>query len=478
MKKKILQFSAAALILLTGFSAKAQIAAPAQYWKITGNTGTNPNVNFLGTTNNFGLAFRTHNIERMRISAAGNVGIGIVTSPSKLSVDAGDYVSLSSPGYQIIGNVKSYNIGMDVDVIQARYNGSAANLFLNYYGGTTYIGNSSSSTYGVFARGSSYAVYGTTSSGTALYGTSSSGDGVYGTSSSLFGVEGHSASASAVYGHSDNYIGVYGTTGNSSSWAGYFNGTVFATTYQTSDQKLKQNIQDVSSALDIINQLHPKKYEYRQDGNYKLMNLPQGQHYGLIAQDVEKVLPNLVKDSKFETKMAQPPSQAQAAVADPRNPDAQSVAASVSSKPNETIDFKALNYTELIPILIKAVQEQQQQINDLKQQVQNLTNAKAVSSSSSVKTITPDMSGASLQQNAPNPFNANTVIRCNVPASAQQAQLSVYSLDGKPLKTFTLNNKGMNEVTINAGALPSGQYIYSLLVDGKKVDSKNMMLTK
>ncbi len=34
----------------------------------------------------------------------------------------------------------------------------------------------------------------------------------------------------------------------------------------------------------------------------------------------------------------------------------------------------------------------------------------------------------------------------------------------------------MNEVTINAGALSSGQYMYSLLVDGKKVDSKNMFL--
>ena len=53
--------------------------------------------------------------------------------------------------------------------------------------------------------------------------------------------------------------------------------------------------------MDIINQLHPKLYNFRNDGNYKLMNLPKGIHYGLIAQDVEKVLPNLVKNSKFET---------------------------------------------------------------------------------------------------------------------------------------------------------------------------------
>ena len=55
-------------------------------------------------------------------------------------------------------------------------------------------------------------------------------------------------------------------------------------------------------------------------------------------------------------------------------------------------------------------------------------------------------------------------------------QLVIYSVDGRQLITFTLSNGGMNEVTINAGALSSGQYMYSLLVDGKKVDSKNMIL--
>jgi hypothetical protein len=36
----------------------------------------------------------------------------------------------------------------------------------------------------------------------------------------------------------------------------------------------------------------------------------------------------------------------------------------------------------------------------------------------------------------------------------------------------------MNQVTIDGGTLSSGQYVYSLVVDGKKVDSKQMVLTK
>jgi hypothetical protein len=112
--------------------------------------------------------------------------------------------------------------------------------------------------------------------------------------------------------------------------------------------------------MDIINQLHPRQYQYRQDGNYKLMNLPQGQHYGLVAQYVEKVLPGLVKDSKFNVSQAtlRKPSF------DPKNPKAKINFELPNT--NEVIDFKALNYTELIPILIKGIQGQEQSIKELK----------------------------------------------------------------------------------------------------------------
>src|ERR1043165_7334480 len=40
------------------------------YWNLTGNTGTNPATNFVGTTDNKDLVFRTNNTERMRITAA------------------------------------------------------------------------------------------------------------------------------------------------------------------------------------------------------------------------------------------------------------------------------------------------------------------------------------------------------------------------------------------------------------------------
>lgn len=45
-------------------------------WSLTGNTGTNPTVNFIGTTDSQALVIRTNNIEKMRITADGKIGIG------------------------------------------------------------------------------------------------------------------------------------------------------------------------------------------------------------------------------------------------------------------------------------------------------------------------------------------------------------------------------------------------------------------
>ncbi|HNS41343.1 MAG TPA: hypothetical protein PKN22_01175 [Taishania sp.] len=59
-------------------------------WKITGNAGTNPTNNFLGTTDNQALVFRTNNTERMRVLANGNVGIGTSTPSQKLHVSGGN----------------------------------------------------------------------------------------------------------------------------------------------------------------------------------------------------------------------------------------------------------------------------------------------------------------------------------------------------------------------------------------------------
>jgi hypothetical protein len=55
-------------------------------WLLTGNSGTNPAVNFLGTTDAQPLVIRTDNVERVRITATGDVGIGTAAPAATLDV--------------------------------------------------------------------------------------------------------------------------------------------------------------------------------------------------------------------------------------------------------------------------------------------------------------------------------------------------------------------------------------------------------
>ena len=67
-----------------------------QGWALTGNAGTSPTVQFLGTTSNAGLAIRTNNLERIRITPSGNVGIGTDDPAQKLDVQGSIVIGASN----------------------------------------------------------------------------------------------------------------------------------------------------------------------------------------------------------------------------------------------------------------------------------------------------------------------------------------------------------------------------------------------
>ncbi|WP_118975321.1 tail fiber domain-containing protein [Taibaiella koreensis] len=77
-------------------------------WDVTGNTGTTPATNFIGTTDNQPLTIRTNNTEKVRIAPAGNVGVGTTAPATKLHVNNGslrissDSIALGSPAIQVI----------------------------------------------------------------------------------------------------------------------------------------------------------------------------------------------------------------------------------------------------------------------------------------------------------------------------------------------------------------------------------------
>jgi hypothetical protein len=83
---------------------------------------------------------------------------------------------------------------------------------------------------------------------------------------------------------------------------------------------------------------------------------------------------------------------------------------------------------------------------------------------------------ARLEQNTPNPFNANTLIRYFLPEGTHRAQIIITDMAGTQVMELPLEHQGAGQVLIHGGTLPSGTYVYTLTVDGRKVDSKRMVL--
>src|SRR6266487_1544767 len=73
--------------ILVVFSSVLLSASFGQSWGLTGNSGTIPPTNFLGTKDSKALVFKTNNTERMRISPVGNIGIGVTNPVQRLDVN-------------------------------------------------------------------------------------------------------------------------------------------------------------------------------------------------------------------------------------------------------------------------------------------------------------------------------------------------------------------------------------------------------
>lgn len=158
-----------------------------------------------------------------------------------------------------------------------------------------------------------------------------------------------------IYGKACNNNGkgyaIYGEAeGAGALWAGWFDGDVYHTgSWPTpSDSNLKTDIAEFSEALGTLSALQPVSYEFKVDQNPSL-NLASGQHFGFLAQQVQEILPHLVKQARNMTKMDE--------------------AGIIEYDP---VEFLGLNYIGLIPLIVGALNERQDIIDVQTQQIVKL----------------------------------------------------------------------------------------------------------
>jgi len=245
-----------------------------------------------------------------------------------------------------------------------------------------------------------------------------------------------------------------------------------------SDGRFKKNLKEDVPGLAFINKLKPVTYNLditglkkflgedvvRNDDKQQSMSDEKSKQSiqkkeaeiqtGFVAQDVEKAANEL--GYKFS---------------------------GVDHPENENTPY-ALRYSEFVVPLVKAVQElskqndEQKKINEeLREQISQLKAMIANSNQSSALTNQHVISSARLEQNQPNPTIQSTTIKYFIPAQISTASIKISNTGGQAIKSINLSSKNNGQITIQTNDLMAGTYFYSLIVDGKTIDTKKMVIT-
>lgn len=216
---------------------------------------------------------------------------------------------------------------------------------------------------------------------------------------------------------------------------------VVSGTITSSDRRYKKNFKTIDNLSERLFSLTPYQYNYKKD-EFKSKNFDDNLHFGLVAQEVKEVFPNIVTVIDSEGHMG-------------------------------------INYVELIPILIQSAKEQRAKIKELEDKIAKLEakeNNHADDNEDDLKSDSPNQyENSSLDQNSPNPFNKETTISYNITGKFKNAFIGIYDLNGSQIKQISIY-ESRAQVDIPANMLRPGTYIYSLIVEGQLIKSKKMVV--
>ena len=131
----------------------------------------------------------------------------------------------------------------------------------------------------------------------------------------------------------------------------------------------------------------------------------------------------------------------------------------------------------MVPLLVQSINELSQKINEL----ENGTSAKKAKSKAKttvVEETASEVDMVRMDQNKPNPFSESTVITLNIPKDTNTANIFIYDMSGKQVKSIPVGERGETNITVYASDLTAGMYIYTLVVDGKVKVTRRMIVSE
>ncbi|RKU72338.1 tail fiber domain-containing protein [Parabacteroides sp. AF17-3] len=199
----------------------------------------------------------------------------------------------------------------------------------------------------------------------------------------------------------------------------------------TEEQSIQENTSDMQTSMDAASIEKANRDKQLQNViDRKEAEEASRKRIGFLAQDVEKVLPELVKTDED--------------------------------------GVKSIDYIGFIPLLVESINEMrltiQEQQNEI-EMLQSLLSVETKSTLRSTSTVNPDMvEGAKLYN------RAGASVSYTLPSTFSNAYLQVFDISGRVVKKITLTIAN-DIVDINPSEIGYGTFVYALYVDGQKADT-------
>ena len=244
----------------------------------------------------------------------------------------------------------------------------------------------------------------------------------------------------------------------------------------TSDARLKENVESLQNTLGIIDQLNGVSYNYKLSEINKYRE-PDGSKF---SQDLstqkntnsdlstnaaltEKEIQDKLYQSEIERKEAEEASRKRIGFL---AQDVEKVLPELVRTDENGI--KSIDYTGFIPLIVESLKEMQQTIQDQQNEIENL------------RSLLPEGTKSMLRSTSTNNINvvegaklynrAGTSVSYILPSAFSNAYLQVFDIAGRILKKITLTTPN-DIVEINPSEIGLGTFIYVLYVDGQKADT-------
>ena len=271
------------------------------------------------------ILFKPNATEAARFDASGNLGIG-TTSPSRqLHLN-----NASDHGIMAITGSTSSLAGV---VFGDTADDDVSSIIHNNSGNYLYLSTSSTERMRIAANGN--VLIGTTSSSgtTRLTVVQPNNDDPlarFDMAAAVNAIRGVEIRVTDGTANSANKFFLQGDDNGNTRVELRTDGSIYSSYYTiTSDERLKENIEDCEPMLEKLKQVRIVDFDWKENAG------PKSRQRGVIAQEIESIFPELIHQPK---------------------------------------EYKEFKKTEMTPILVKAIQEQQEQIESLQQQIEVLKN--------------------------------------------------------------------------------------------------------